>query len=584
VEWTASSLHDLITELRTRQGDSTDVEVKSAAGGHPTLGPTLSAFANMPEGGTIILGLDESSGFTPVGITDIAELEQAVAGQARTAVMPPVHCEFQTFQVGGRPVLVVDVGALPLSQRPARHGGQAYLRQSDGDYIMSEQELAQLELLKTQAVRPTQPDRQPVVGTSVADLDPALLTSYLAAARAASRRYAAASDQQILQYTSVTTRTGELTLGGLYALGVAPQSVSPSLSVTAAVQLPRTADGPRSRDLFHPVGPVPDLLEDAMNWVVRNTRTSVGYDQRGHGVDRTELPMRAVREIVANALVHRNLDAITDSKRVEIRLLDDRLVITSPGGLWGVSESQLGRPGAKSAVNPVLYDLCKYVRLPDGSRVIEGEGGGIREAIEALREAGLRPPRFVDTGLTFSVVISRHTLIGDEDLAWLGAIPHGLDLTSEERAILVSMRHGAAWNNTRVRQEYAPMDSTDARRMLQRLVDTGLVQPHGERGGTYYTIARRHAAAADPKERVDEIPSAQPPLPESSERRSPLSRHGAAILGALEEPSSVKELVRKTGLTDGQVRYALTNLISAGLVDMLGAQGVRSTRYTRTES
>lgn len=127
------------------------------------------------------------------------------------------------------------------------------------------------------------------------------------------------------------------------------------------------------------------------------------------------------------------------------------------------------------------------------------------------------------------------------------------------------------------------MDSTDARRMLQRLVDTGLVRPHGARGGTYYTIARRHAAAADPKEKVDEIPSAQPPSPESPERTSPLSRHGAAILGALEEPSSVKELIRKTGLTDGQVRYALTNMISAGLVDMLGAQGVRGTRYTRTE-
>ena len=61
----------------------------------------------------------------------------------------------------------------------------------------------------------------------------------------------------------------------------------------------------------------------------------MGYDDRGHGVDVTEIPMRAVREIVANALVHRNLDAITDSKRVEIRLLQDRLVVTSPGGLWG---------------------------------------------------------------------------------------------------------------------------------------------------------------------------------------------------------------------------------------------------------
>lgn len=180
---------------------------------------------------------------------------------------------------------------------------------------MSEQEIAQLELLKTQAVRPTHPDRQTVPGTGISDLDAGMLDSFLTAARAASRRYAAATDAQILTYTGVTSRGGELSLAGLYALGIAPQSVTPSLGITAAVQLPRDAGGPRTRDLVHLVGPIPDLLEEAMSWVLRNTRTAMGYDERGHGIDQAELPMRAVREIVANALVHRNLDAITAAAR-----------------------------------------------------------------------------------------------------------------------------------------------------------------------------------------------------------------------------------------------------------------------------
>ncbi len=583
VDWTSAYLAEVVEDLRTRQGDTTDIEVKSALGGVPALGETLCAFANMPEGGTIILGLDESAGFSPVGLTDIASLEAAIAAQARTAVTPPTRCSFETFQVTGRPVLVAHVEGLPLHQRPARHGGHAYLRQSDGDYRMSEQEVAQLELLKTQAIRPTQPDRQTIPGTGIGDLDPALLDSFLAATRAASRRYAAATDAQILVYTGVTSRSGELSLAGLYAMGIAPQAFSPSLSITAAVQLPREAGGPRTRDLVHLVGPVPELLEEAMGWVLRNTRTAMGYDERGHGVDQAELPMRAVREVVANALVHRNLDSITDSKRVEIRLLDDRLVITSPGGLWGVSESQLGRPGAKSAVNPVLYDICKYVRLPDATRVIEGEGGGIREAIQALRDAGLRPPRFVDTGIQFSVIISRHTLLTEDDLAWLRRVARGFDLTSEERSILVSMRHGATWTNTQVRHEFAPLDSVAARRMLQRLVDTGLVQPHGERGGTQYTIAPTHAAGRQDAILVEPLPITQPPLP--VEQRSPMAptRHRTVILRALEEPRSVKQLIVLTNLTDGQVRYTLSQLIEAGEVVMLGAQGVRGTTYQRVD-
>ena len=73
-----------------------------------------------------------------------------------------------------------------------------------------------------------------------------------------------------------------------------------------------------------------------------------------------------------HALVHRNLDAIAESKRVEIGIVEDKLVVTSPGGLRG----------GKSAVSPVLYDMCKNLRT-SGARLIEGEGGGIREVLQA---------------------------------------------------------------------------------------------------------------------------------------------------------------------------------------------------------
>lgn len=596
VNWSSASLQELMFDLRDRQGDLTDVEVKSAAGGLPSLGSTICAFANMPEGGTIILGLDESAGFIPVGLNDMAELEQGIAAQARTSVTPPARCEFQTFQTEGKPILVAVIEGLPLHDRPARHGGLAYLRQSDGDYVMSEQEIAQLELAKTQAVRPTLPDRQGIPGTSAADLDGALLASFLTAARSSSRRYAAASDDDVLRFTGVLATTGELTLAGVYALGVSPQAVSPSLSVTAAVQLPR-GSGARTRDLAHLAGPIPDLLDDTMAWVVRNTRTTMGYDQRGHGIDATEIPMRAVREIVANALVHRNLDSITGSKRVEVRLLQDRLVITSPGGLWGVSESQLGRPGAKSAVNPTLYDICKYLRMPDGSRVIEGEGGGIREAIDALREAGLRPPRFVDTGIQFTAIILRHTLLAEEDLAWLSEIADDLDVSSEQRAILASMRYGDTWTNARVRREFAPMDSVAARRLLQQLVDTGLVITRGERGGTTYGINPRHLRSQGAPFDVQGLHLESHPTstivkdPAEMNAASVLApkavgrttRHGAAVLDTLTEPRSLAEIVATTDLTEGQVRYALGSLMRQGSVEMLGAQGVRSTRYARIQ-
>ncbi len=322
-----------------------------------------------------------------------------------------------------------------------------------------------------------------------------------------------------------------------------------------------------------------------MEWVRRNTRTSMGYDERGHGVDLTELPMRAVREIVANALVHRNLDSITDSKRVEIRLYDDKLVITSPGGLWGVSERQLGRPGGKSAVNPLLYDLCKLVRMVDGTRVIEGEGGGIREALQALHAAGLRAPTFVDSGVQFTVLVWRHTLLSEGDLAWLSEVAPDTSLSSEQRAILASMRHGQTWTNSHVRAEFAPIDSVEARRMLQQLVDLGLARATGSRGNTTYDLAKRFAQTKRDLPRVQEIREPQPTLPETSASdlatQAGVTRHAGVLLPLLGQPRSVNELMELTGLSESQVRYALNRLIEAGAVAMRGAQGLKDTRYAR---
>lgn len=350
------------------------------------MGDTLCAFANMPDGGLLLLGLDEDAGFAPVGLRDIASLERGISDQARDAVVPPPRCEFSEGTLAGERILICRVNGLPLRDRPARYRGKAYLRQADGDYVMSEQEVALIELQKQ--LQPYETDNEPVPSSSVDDLDSLLVDDFLASAHRRSRRLAQAPKEQALRFTRVITGDGSLSLAGLYTLGRYPQQFNPSLSITCAVRLPRGA-GARTRDLVHLDGPIPAMLDDAVAWVVRNTRTTMGYDERGHGRDRTELPMRAVREVVANALVHRSLAPLMNSKRVEMRLLPDKLVVTSPGGLWGVGEAQLGRLGGKSAVNPRLYDLCRDARMP--RRVTRDRARRRRACRDACRAERGRP-------------------------------------------------------------------------------------------------------------------------------------------------------------------------------------------------
>ena len=406
MSWDARSAAALITALRRRHHDLTEVEVKSAAAGVPALEPTLCAFGNMPEGGTIILGLDESRGFAPTGLTEVSALEQAVAAQA-SSVVPPVQVSFTQMEVDGSATLFVDVAGLPLTDRPCTYQGRAYLRQADGDYEMSQQERTQVEILRLTSRTRVHDDATPVDGSGLADLDPDLRATYTDLVRRTSRCLQGIDEETLLRRTGVLEPHGDrLTLAGVYALGEYPQQFIPSLSITAAVLLSRTS-GSRLRDLAHLSGPLPVLLEDAMAWVERNTSGTVTYREDGHAIDVPEIPMPAVRELIANALVHRSLSPTTHGRRVDIRLSRDRLVIASPGGLYAVTTSQLGHPGGRSAPNEFLYAICQNLRGPDGFRVVEGEGGGIMEVREELRGHGLPAPDFYDTGVTFTAVVHR---------------------------------------------------------------------------------------------------------------------------------------------------------------------------------
>lgn len=585
--WSSAELQDLVVSLREHGGDTTEIEVKLGAGGCPGLGPTLSAFGNMPNGGTIIVGLDEATDFSAQGVREPALMESGIAHQARNAVTPPVQVSFEEADVDGVVLVIATVYPLPSNLRPCRHQGQAYLRQADGDYVMSEQEVQQVIAARE---RPRY-DASPVGETSKVDLDPDLLSGFLQQARAGSRRLANEPDLEVLQRRGVVAPDGRrLTVAGLYALGKYPQEFMPSLAITAAVQLdPRS--GERTRDLVHLDGPLPALLDAAMEWVSRNTRTTIRFDFDGHGRDVAEIPMVAVRELIANALVHRDLGPHTQGKRVEIRLKNEVLVITNPGGLYGVSRQQLGSPGGKSAVNEFLYDICKSVRGEGGVRVIEGEGGGIREVQRVLRAANMRQPTFIDAGVRFTVLVPRHTFLSPEDLGWLSRRDPSGELSDVQRNVLVAMRHGHEWTNSRVRHEFAPIDSRQATALLQDLVSKGLAEARGERGQTSYGALpadRLMEGETSPRVTVkpprgnDEVSEAQEALIDGSDHLASVSVNAGVVWRELgDSPRKASELVARTGLTLRQVRYALARLADAGHVDSTGGQGMRNTTYRR---
>ncbi|WP_167148111.1 ATP-binding protein [Actinomyces sp. ZJ308] len=557
-------LTEALARLELEGGDCLEIEAKTFSEYSPTaLGPTLSAFANLPGGGTILLGVSENP-VSVVGAQHPHDLMQALVSQARQGFSSEIAVDPRAIAIDGKTVVAANVQEVPVNSKPCRwkETGSAYLRQYDGDYRMSQQEEQQL-LLRHR--RPRE-DSVAVPGTTAKSLDNNLVQRFLRSVRTGTTALTGQSDAEVLLNLNVLTDDGETTLAGLYALGRYPQRHFPGLSITAAVT--DTNDGVRATDRLTIAGPLPQMLTDAVDWVARTAQTRIRFGDDGHGRDVHEFPLIAVRELIANALVHRDLSEPALSKGVEIRLLRDRLIISSPGGLWGLSVDQLGTRDGKSAVNEHLYTICTFATDYEGRRVIEGLGSGIREVRRALRDADMESVRFQDTGVRFTALLPRSALLSPEDLSWLSDLEtHGLSV--EQRHALVEMRHGRSWTNSSYRRRFGG-DSQQARRHLQELVSRGYAEARGQRGATSYALVSDEARSTPDVE--DTIPS----------EISTLSTNAAAVWACLENgPRTRQQIVKATRLSARQVMYALRRLREAGAVLTDGRQGDITTTYRR---
>ncbi|MEU4240741.1 tetratricopeptide repeat protein [Actinoplanes sp. NPDC026619] len=182
---------------------------------------------------------------------------------------------------------------------------------------------------------------------------------------------------------------GSLTRAGALLFGRQPTAAT----MTGVVKCVRYFGDDRSarRELVTLTRGIPDQIRDARTFVQERVRRgeATAADQAEAAVQ-YEYPMAAVREIVANALVHR--DHTDAGREVHVRLFTDRLEVSSPGG-WPGRELQAGvtyllddLKGQSIKRNTWLAYVLSWASL------FEGLGGGIPTAVHDCVNLGTRPP------------------------------------------------------------------------------------------------------------------------------------------------------------------------------------------------
>ncbi|WP_232500117.1 ATP-binding protein [Ureaplasma urealyticum] len=144
------------------------------------------------------------------------------------------------------------------------------------------------------------------------------------------------------------------------------------------------------------------LLNSSINFIKRNSKNMW---RKGvlYRIQYPEYPIKAVQEVIVNALIHRNYSII--GSEVHIDMYDDRLEVYSPGGMFDGNFVQNIDPYNVWSIrrNPILADLFARMNL------MERRGSGLKNILEiyASKENYREDlkPEFRSTESAFFVVL-----------------------------------------------------------------------------------------------------------------------------------------------------------------------------------
>lgn len=283
----------------------------------------------------------------------------------------------------------------------------------------------------------------------------------------------------ILDKLQLVSPDGRLNRAGLLLFGTDPQR----LMRTAYVQIGRFSDPATILDEATATGNLFAQLDQTMQAIRKYV--FVRYEIPKSPVGRSpvedlqrqevwEFPYDAVREAVLNALIHRDYASVG---RIQIRVYDDRLVISNPGGLpEALTVSDLFREHRSFPRNPAIAQTLYFTQL------IEKWGTGTIRMRNACQNEGAPDPEFEARPDEFLVTLRKGRIQPTSRKA---------DRTAEADAIV--LRLAADTPEGIGRQdviEALGCSAKSASNLLLRLRRRGLIEQTGSRRWARYTLPK----------------------------------------------------------------------------------------------
>lgn len=422
----------------------------------------LAALANT-RGGVLCVGVQDSGSI--VGWQgDGKEMERISNTIVAKLQVHPRSMTIETLE--GTPVLAIQMAQ---ATSPVALNGRFFRRVGNSTREVPTEELPRFLLEKTGQSWDDLPS-----DATVTDIFPEAVTQFRAEATRLPEAAQTNTDITLIEKLGMIHSSGRLKRVGVLLFTQVPVRWFPLARIQAARFENETtlSDDQRFEGYFL------QQLNGTLDWLRRHLQVTYEFPSSGEGLaalqrrEVWEIPLVALREVLLNALLHRDYTALS---AVQVRVYQDKVVVTNPGELpEHLHVADLSRDHPSMPRNPRLATAAYQLGL------IENWGTGTVRVLEACHQQGLQPPIFESGPSGFKVTLFRDKLTSADSLR-----ARGLS-ASQIAGVQFVVREGRITNKQY--RELTPMSDEAARRELNELVEKGLLRREGSGRSVFYII------------------------------------------------------------------------------------------------
>jgi ATP-dependent DNA helicase RecG len=445
--------------------ESETVELKKSLSQLEKALKTACAFANH-KGGAIYFGIDEQTNSVVGQVATDSNIKN-ISQQIRQRISPQIIPSIEVIKIEKKPVIKVTISK--FGNDIHYFDGKPYKRSGTETVVMSPNEIKKLIIDASKF----EWDSQICEEAKLDDLDKKKISNYLKLRQESRKTDAKINIPQLTFLKNIKAiEDRKPTNAGVLFFAKNPLIHIPHAQIRCA-RIKGTENFNDILDRLDCSGTIWEMILQSEEFIKKNIRYSGIRSEKFQRTDKYEYPIKALREALINAVIHRDYLNKAD---VRVFIFDDRIEIINPGSFpEGVTPDKPLHKPVCAILSNYMYDIG----------FIEKYGSGINLEKSLCKENGNEQPKYelqeLETKVIFKTSIKTISINIDE-------LNSKFELNDRQKKAIEFIANNAKITNTQY-QDLTKSTKKTATRDLNDLIDKKLINKKGTTGkGTHYII------------------------------------------------------------------------------------------------